>query len=235
MKILFTTLLFLSTLAAFSSAAFAQETNTECTDSAENLGAFRFHRYANAAGKCYMSATPIKVQPDYVYRSFLFTNTGSLMVFNSINYDEYGVSDGARMFTFFPRNQTPEYIDRGDFVAVKTSTAGLEVNFDKELKKIHSVVGANFKEDPKVTPNNAGGFELLNAQFLYLDSGYAVGEDPTGQPNRQAKFVDSNGKTCSVKVGEVFSYKGDNPYVKYSDAELKTWLKTRCPQLTVNF
>lgn len=205
-----------------------------CTDFYKNFETFRYHRFANSQGKCFLSATPNDT-PDYVYRSYLFTNDGTLMVWVSINEEEYGVSDGARVFTIFPRNQTPTVSDFEGYVRIKSGTEGFEINLDRKSKKIHSVVGANFKEDPKVTPNNAGGFELLNAQFLYLDSGYAVGEDPTGQPNRQAKFVDSNGKTCSVKVGEVFSYKGDNPYVKYSDAELKTWLKTRCPQLTVNF
>src|SRR6185312_15107806 len=90
--------------------------------------------------------------------------------------------------------------------------------------------------DPKVNPENAVGVEIIKAPTLLLDCGFTQGHDPSTEPARKSVFHDINGKTCAVKNSELFTYIGDGDnYFTYSDAALKTFLKKRCPSLTVNY
>lgn len=209
-----------------------------CTELYKAFGPWRFHRYETQSEPkdCFMSALSVEV-PGLLYRSFLFTGHGELMVFNSYDGNvDSAASTGARVFYFFPRNQIPDIEDVGNIVFMKGAFAGLSLSIDY---KTNTVVGFNGIEatiDPKVTPENQGGVEIKKSPTLWLDIGFSQGHDPTADHNRTAVFHDLNGKTCQVKNSEIFTYlaDGDNTF-KYSDAGLKQFLKSRCPALTVNW
>ena len=208
-----------------------------CTELYKPFGVWRFHRYEtfSAPKDCFMSALSVDV-PGLLYRSFLFTSH-ELMVFNS--YDgsvDSNESTGARVFMFFPRNQTPDIEDVGNVVYMKAPSKGISIGFDYKAGTVIGFTGVTATIDPKVNAENKGGVEITSSPTLWLDIGFSQGHDPTSEPNRTAVFHDIKGKTCNVKNSELFTYVADDDnYFKYNDAALKTFLKTRCPSLTVNY
>jgi hypothetical protein len=207
----------------------------ECTDFAKNLGSFRYHRFLDRENKCWLSALPTRVT-NLVYRSYLYTSEGYLMVFNSIDKEEYGVSDGARSFLFFPRNEIPTAADIGDLVYFKSGTKGVELILDTQEARIVGMVGGTVKEDRKVYPGNNGGVEFSNVQALILDGGWKAYGDPFGEMNRQSTFIDPKGNRCVVRNREVFKLDSDeDPRFRFTDVQLKTFLANRCPKLELPF
>lgn len=206
----------------------------KCTDFAKHLGSFRYHRFIDRQNKCWFSALPMG--SGLFYRSYLVTSEGYLMVFNSIDADEHGVSDGARSFLLFPRNQVPTAVDVGDVVYFKTGTQGVELIMDTKDHRVLGMVGGIAKEERKVFPGNLGGLEITQVKALVLDGGWMNYGDPFGVGSRESTFTDINGKTCKVRNREIFDYDSDgDTKVRFSDAELKKFLSRRCPNLTVHF
>lgn len=206
----------------------------QCTDFAKHLGVFRYHRFLGTENKCWFTALP--VGGGSFYRSYLVSSQGYFMVFNSIDADQYGVSDGARSFLLFPRNQVPTAVDVNDVVYFKTMTKGVELILDTQTYRVRGMVGGIAKEDPKVFPGNRGGLEISQVNALVLDGGWMNYGDPFGVGSRESTFTDINGKKCKVRNREIFTYDSDgDTTVRFSDAELKKFLSRRCPNLTVHF
>jgi hypothetical protein len=207
-----------------------------CTEYLRRHGSFQLHRFEAQDGTCYLSADPFNPPASFIYRSFLMTSEGLLMVFNSYGPEETSDMHGARVFYFFPRSQTPESESGADFTEVKWTTPGLSLLLSLDQHKVLGMRGGRVKEALKISPNNKGGIEFSNVGTLYLDAGFTMGQDPTGLRNRDSKFIDSKGQTCDVKNSEVFKYASDGePSFKFTDPELKSFLASRCPGLTVNF
>lgn len=158
------------------------------------------------------------------------------MVFNSIDEKEYGVSDGARTYMLFPRNQVPTVSDQGDLAYFKSSTKGIELILNLKNSGIVGMVGGKAVEDPKVHPHNKGGLELSNVKALVLDGGWMNYGDPLGEPRGKSTFIDPQGNKCVITNKEVFEYDNDGDNIfKFTDKELKDFLKTRCPNLKPGF
>jgi hypothetical protein len=211
------------------------EPTAQCTELYKAFGDWRFHRQPiTNPDDCFLSALSVNV-PGLLYRSYLFT-MGELMVFNSFDANDSSAGTGARVYFFFPRNQTPDIEDVGDVVYMKSSFKGVNLGIDYKKGVVTGFTGITAKIDPKITPENNGGVEVLSSPTLWLDLGFAQGHDPSTEPARIAVFHDVNGKTCAVKNSELFDYynDGDDSF-KYSDADLKVFLAKRCPSLTVNY
>ncbi len=208
---------------------------SDCTDFHVRQGAFHYQRHSSSDGSCTLMADPFDVG-DMVYRSYLVNNQGLLMVFNSYNAGDDATSSGARVFHFFPRKNLPELTEINGESHVQMPAPGIEMVLSQLEAKILRFEGAEFKEDSKVAPSNKGGLEISKVKTLYLDSGFAMGHDVTADANKISTFHDVAGKTCDVRNREVFKYNsdGDSDF-KFTDGELKNFLKTRCPRLTVNF
>jgi hypothetical protein len=205
-----------------------------CTDSIQNHGKFVYHRFLDRKNKCWMSVLPF-TGPMF-YRSFLMTSEGLLMVFNSIDYDTYGVSDGARSFMLFPRNQDLGFEVTESGVYVATSTKGVKLIFDLVEQKLAGMIGGIVKEDLKVYPGNRGGVEFSDVKALVLDGGWRAEGDPFSLGNRESTFIDILGKTCKVQNRELFTYTSDgNSKFRFSDPQLKIFLSRRCPNLKIHF
>lgn len=198
-------------------------------------GAFHFQRHFLNNGTCFLSADPFDVN-NFKYRAYLISNEGILMVFNSYSASEASSATGARVFHFFPRKNTPELVDNGQESILKFAAPQIEMVLSQDKTQILRMTGATVKEDPKVQPGNKGGVEISNVKTLYLDSGFALGHDVTGDPNKYSTFYDINKKSCAVQNKEIFAYTSDgDTSIRFSDADLKTFLKSRCPRLSVNF
>jgi hypothetical protein len=85
----------------------------------------------------------------------------------------------------------------------------------------------------QILPRNRGGIEFPNYDGVILDVGFAVGQSPRGQAERPVIFRDRGDQTCLVTAKEVFERRGDEFELRFSDAALKTWLRNRCPILSV--
>ncbi len=201
----------------------------------QRFGTFHFQRHPGSDGSCIVSADPFDIT-NFKYRGYLVSAEGIFMVFNSYSDQDDATATGARVFHFFPRKNMPntESIDQESHL--KFAAPQIELILSQDQTKILRMTGATVKEDPKVQAGNKGGVEILNSETLYLDSGFALGHDITADGNKYSTFYDINRKTCALQNKELFVYTGDgDSSFRFSDAELKAFLKTKCPRLTVNF
>lgn len=206
----------------------------ECSDYAKNLTSFRIHRFLDSQEKCWLSVNPIKTN-NMVYRSYVLTTEGTFLVFNSIDPENHGVTDGARTYMIFPRNQLPTVMDFPDYDLLVTPTKGIEIYLSKTEPRIIGMKGGHITEDPKVNPYNKGGLEFKNVQALLLDGGWRNFGDPFGLPNRKSTFTDKNGNSCQVTNKEIFKYDSDGDTIfRFTDKELRDFLKVKCPKLVFN-
>lgn len=225
-------MMLLSLLMALPSWAGLQDSLT-CQSLTERGGSIQLQMIASANGSCYVSVMNYK-NTSMVYRSYLVANTGNFLVFNS--YGDGPISDftGAReVFTFPRRFKNPTYKWNSDSRRLEVTTvSGDTLQFDYETADLVAWSSAEVAIDPEVNKTNNGGLSLKNYKGLMFDPGFTVGEAPTQSPSNKATITDENGKTCSVRVGDLFKYTDDgNPFVKYTDKELAGFLKKKCPKL----
>ncbi len=143
--------------------------------------------YADALGSgiCYVSIDPMST-PGLVYRSYVFFGDGLLMVFNS-----YGDGEGipnltsAREFFFFPRRNAPELNmdQKAGTISVRMSDGG-RADFDPAAAGLSGFERGAVTVAPKIDPASRGGVEIPRYAGLMLDSGFRLGESPSGRPGR---------------------------------------------------
>lgn len=169
-----------------------------------------------------------------IYRSFLFTNDGGLMIFNSFGNGNESTTTGAREFIFFPRN-TEHFsynISPDENELNLKFTNGDTFTFSTEKAVPIKMNMAQIQISSEISPDNNGGVEFLNYQGLILDLGFMMGTAPSYVPNHYANFIDIKGNKCKVKVKELYRFTSDESFFRYkTDQELSEFLKTRCPNL----
>jgi hypothetical protein len=186
---------------------------------------------------CFISVHPRDSYVDLIYRDYLLTNKGLLMVFNSYGHGESHLTTGAREFYFFPRSDmSPQfsYNQNSNEVRVKFSDR-LSFVFDGKTAQIKSLSQGSVSVASDVNKNNQGGVEIQSFNGLWLDVGFAMGQSPSEKGNMLSKFTDENGQTCSVKNKDIFQYINGDVEFRFSDADLKIFLKRICPKLQVSF
>ena len=188
------------------------------------------------SGQCYVSVHPNN-STNLVYRNYGIFSDGLFMVFNSFGDSENTAKDtGAREYHFFPRSQTPTLqIDPAGPTVSVTLVDGGTIVFDPATAQPVSSDRGTVTVAGTVDRGNKGGVEFPSYAGLMLDSGFRMGELPSGKPNGDSTFRDAQGHTCVVKNSEVFAYANGDRSFKFDDAALKAFLKTRCPKLTVSF
>jgi hypothetical protein len=206
-----------------------------CTDYHVRYGAFHYQRLSGSDGSCILSIDPFDIH-HFLYRGYLVSNEGLLMVFNSYSDGSDATSTGARVFHFFPRQNTPDLVVLDKEIHVKFASPKMELVLSQEKDEILRLIGGQIHEARKVQPTNQGGVEIIKSQALYLDSGFAMGHDVTTDLQKNSVFHDSKGHTCTVSNADIFSVASDgDSHFKFSDSGLKTFLKSRCPRLIPGF
>lgn len=205
-----------------------------CTEIIKNFPAFRAHRFwSNTNKKCWLSISPMD-NNDFVYRSYVMNSDGTFLVFNSIDKETYGVSDGARSFMFFPRNAMPSVENLDESLMAQTSNQKMRIHFSHKENAILAFDGANFQLDPKIHPYNNGGLEIQANQTIVLDGGWRNYGDPFAIADRSSYFIDPMQNICEVKNSEIFEYKSDtNKVFKFNDTQLYDFLQKRCLHLNL--
>lgn len=195
--------------------------------------------YADSLGSgiCYVSIDPMST-PGLVYRSYVFFSDGLLMVFSS-----YGDGEGnpnmtsAREFFFFPRRVAPDLAmdPKAGTVSVRMSDGG-RADFDPATAQLSGFERGAVAVSPKIDPALRGGVEIPRYAGLMLDAGFRLGESPSGRPAAESTFRDAEGRTCTVKNSDLFSYASNgNHALKFTDVQLSAWLPTACPGLNAGF
>ena len=190
-----------------------------------------------SSGLCYISIDPVNTTR-LIYRATSIFSDGVLMVFSSYGdgSEDNPNLTSAREFRFFPRLRTPELLmDPAKLtIAVRMADGGL-VSFDQATGQIASFERGSVTVSPRVDPAERGGVEITSYAGLLLDSGFRMGEMPSGRPAADSTFRSAQGQLCTVKNSELFAYANGDRTLKFTDAQLSAWLKTRCPGLNVGF
>ncbi len=228
----FNLLIYSIVILIFNHKLQAKNTNSgNCFEFQKNYEIYRAHRFfSTKTNTCWLSLSPIH-NTNYLYRSFVFNNDGSLLVFNSFSEFE----DGARSYMLFPRNHTPT-IEADNFsLNLHTSNKNSQIYFSQFQKKIISSKGIKVTEDLNISPNNQGGIEIMPQEVLVLDGGWKKYSDPFASPNRLSVFKDHENNICKVKNSEIFDYDdSENKKFKFSDLELKAFLLKSCKNLNLS-
>jgi hypothetical protein len=189
------------------------------------------------SGKCFISIGSMLVT-DLIYRSYGFFSDGMLMVFNSYGDGEDSNPNltSAREFYFFPRTgaMVLEMDKAGGTISVVMADGG-RATIDPSTSQISALDRGSVLVAPRIDPADRGGVEITSYAGLLLDAGFRLGESPSGRPKADSTFRDAFGHLCAVKNAEIFAYAGGDHELKFTDAQLAAFLKTRCPNITPGF
>jgi len=164
-----------------------------------------------------------------VYRSFLLTDDGLLMVFNSYSGQFDDKSDGAREFFFYTKSFNGfEWFVEGENLIVKAFD---QRTFKVLLKtaQLQEISGGKVKVADKVSPDNAGGLEVLNFENIYLDAGFRLGGSPSLDPQAKTIVKNPQGQSCVIPNGKAYEYLAGSAHLK-PKADLQKAVAVYCPQ-----
>lgn len=183
---------------------------------------------------CYLTVHPRDSYKTLIYRDWLFDSEGIFMVFNSYGPGEASDKTGAREYRFFPR-RTGDMSYHHDAATNKlsvTSASGKVFVFDTKKGVLVSVSGSKMTQDFEVNPHNKGGIEVVSSDGLMMDGGFSIGQSPSQEPQGKLTFKDAQGHQCQLSNADVHRYGSDGDvFFKYDDAQLRSFLKQRCPAL----
>ncbi|MFZ4403487.1 MAG: hypothetical protein ACOYOK_05235 [Pseudobdellovibrionaceae bacterium] len=213
----------------------AAAVDTACKNEVKYIDQVRLQTlYSQQDGICYLSVNPVFNQK-LIYRSYLFSSEGLLMVFDSYGEGPESETTAAREFYLFPRRlKQPQYqIDVQKNTLSVQSISGLSFLFSGQKPGFLGIAPGKVSIDPEIVPSKKGGLEFLDFQGILLDVGYARGRSPSEASQNQSLFRDAQNNQCRVKNSQIFSYKNSDVYFKFSDEELLLFLKDNCPKLNL--
>lgn len=180
---------------------------------------------------CFVTIAP-RNQIDLIYRSYLITSKGQIMVFNSFGDGPINTDTGARVFHLFPYKGNLSYnINGGDNIDVQL-TSGNTLTFSKSQGIPTSITNGYITIDPKISPYNQGGVSIESSTDLIVDSGFELGGTPIANSKGESIITDKNGETCLVMNDKIFDQKDGEVYlIPNSNPKLKRLLANYCKVL----
>lgn len=225
MKTLITTLGFLLSISLFSASAHAMDV---CQHKAWGHLDFRLQTGQFKDGICFISVGSRKIN-DLLYRNYLITSDGQLMVFNSFGQGPSSTHTGARVFYFYPKQKALDLRIENDDVVV-TMVSGHELTFDHSQIELAEVSEARVTVAQEVRPDNNGGVEIELDRSYLLDMGFKLGNTPAWDLSRHSVFKNARAQTCRFKNRELFYKKNDEVYPRYpDDRKLQSVVSSKCP------
>jgi hypothetical protein len=211
----------------------ADESVSGCPDRVERHGTIQIQQNLSGSNVCFLSVSNYKTTGG-VYRNYLFTGDGSLMVFNSYGWGDDSDSTGAREYFFFPRKTTePTYYWNSEARRLEvTAVSGDQFYFDYETGEMVAASKGKVTVAPEVRPDNKGGVEISQYQGLMLDIGFSIGRAPSSSSSSYSVFRDAKAASCKIKNNLLFTYKSSGDvYFRYNDTNLAAFLKRNCSKL----
>lgn len=220
---------FIVSLLLFSMNSKAYSPPENCPKKITSVNNLQFGRsYQEDTSECWISIDNMNGYQKLIYRSYLVTSDGLLMVFNSYGSGPNSSYTGARMFYFFPRESfTNEVKLEKDLVSVRLNSK-LRFQFQTKILNLVSQENLKIKTDPKINRNNKGGVEVLQYNGVFLDVGFSMGKSPTDNPDGKSVFKNQFGQNCEVINRQIFDYKGDDNYL-HGDNVLRADIERICP------
>lgn len=215
----------------FSLSAQAQNLLEFCPDKVDRIENIQIHQLLSSDNKtCYLGIHPRDAWETLIYRDYLLSSDGLLMIFNSFEPNETPKSTGAREFYFFPKDFSGyQWEVEGSYLKVK-GFHGLELTFSLETAQVETLTGAQLKVSPEVVATNMGGVEILSFdKGLFLDAGFLLGESPSSKTQRSSAWRNSKNQECQIRNSESFWYLNGEPTLKTFTELLKVFKKS-CPQ-----
>ena len=212
----------------FYSLAFCANARDVCAFKAWNHLDFSLQTGSFASGTCYISIGSRKLN-DLIYRNYLITSDGQIMVFNSFGSGPSTSDTGARVFYLYPRTGELDLTLRGDQIVVQL-VSGHRLIFDPSSVDLFSMEGGSVQVQSQISRRNAGGVEIELDHSYMLDMGFKLGNTPVWDLERQSFFINSKGEKCSFKNEELFYKKGGEVYPRYpADNKLESVITSKCP------
>lgn len=205
-----------------------------CKSSVQTISETRIQTGQFRRGDCYITITPSYIK-EMRYRSFIITDLGQILVFNSFGWGTPARSTGARAFHTLPKRQNASWKVIDDKLMEITLVNGKVLAIDLLSSQPIDNADYRFEIDPDILPTNNGGVEIIEFKDIILDSGYKIGGSPIGRIDRQSILFDSYGNRCDVENKEVFKEIADDEIVmKFANEnDFTKFTSVRCPQLRI--
>jgi len=171
-----------------------------------------------------------------LFRSYIFSQAGALQVFESYGPGEESEQTGSRTYFFLPRIQAPtiQHVSENSNFMEITTAAQVRFRLDTRTATLTSMIDGDFLQFPEIIPENEGGFEILNAPRLWIDTGYARGQAAFENLSRTSLVTDAQGRSCHISNAQLFRRRGSEVILK-DDLEIRSVLATLCPRLSAGF
>ena len=230
---------FILIICSFNWAGSDQQ--ADCPDLYQSKGQIQVQQLKTTDGFCLLSIVPKKAYVDLIYRSYVFSDKGSLLVFNSFgDGGNEAELTGAKEFYFFPRLSKNQFFSW--IVSSHTEYLNVQTNhyfnmlIDAGTGLISAVDKAEAQIDPEIRLDNEAGVRIKPRSGLIYELPFTKGQAPSSQPHLRGAFTDAFGQSCRVKVSELFNKDSHGEvYFKMSDYELKQFLLIKCPKLNVGY
>lgn len=219
--------MFLFAFPLFSVSAKAEDL---CPDRVESFGNTLIQQLYSTKGKrCFFRVQPRTNDVSMVYRNYLLTDDGMMMVFNSYSEQFNETSDGAREFFFYTHSFDGfQWFAEGDSLIVKGFDQRI-FKFSLKTAQLQEMSGGKVQVSDKVSPDNEGGLEILTYENIYVDAGFRLGGSPSGQQKSTSLVKNPLGQTCKIPNGKAYEYKSGSAYLK-PKPDLKSAVSVLCPQ-----
>lgn len=202
--------------------------NNPCLDHSERREGIKIQTGTLSQNECFISVGETKWR-GMVYRNFLFTSSGEIMVFNSLGNGPISTDTGARAFYLRPfRTELGWRFNEQNDLEVLTPSGAI-ARFDREAAEWVELTGGAVTVERDVNRNNNGGVELRYDEGFMVDSGFRFGGHPTSRMDRKSIVTNNQGVRCEVENKEVFYRVGDEHEWNYpDDVEFAAWFDRRC-------
>ncbi len=216
-------------LALFLATQFSVHAgSTACVDTVEKNGSLQIQRLSSSTGACYLLVKNWK-DDDMIFRSYVITNSGKLLIFSSYGPGEAASLTGAREYYHFPRPfAVPQFQWNNNTRQLEVTTvSGQKIYFDYDLGDMVSMDRAQLRISNEISARTKGGLEITYFQGLMLNAGFKVGGAPSEALQNLSTFTDGQGHKCQIRNKELFDYANNSDVsFKFSDGELAAFLKS---------
>jgi len=171
---------------------------------------------------CYVNVVPKKFT-NLKYRSFHFSSLGKLLVFNSFGEGPTATSTAAKVYHFFPFSNQIDFSVEDEQIEIIFNQDHF-FYFDKSTGEFSKKNNFDFTLDSMIEPSNQGGLHIKSYNKMYLDSGFAMGKDPSAVINKEV-ILYLEDKVCKLKAGQIFNSEG---LLTLNEHEFKSFINDIC-------
>lgn len=181
--------------------------STLCPRRLEGIDNIQVHQSLSGDNtKCYLSIHPRDAFETLIYRDYLLTSEGMLLVFNSLLPYEGPGSHGGREFFVFPSEfKGFQWQVKGSELVV-TGFHDLTMKFSLQTAQITAISDADIMVAKKVEASNKGGLEILRTLWPLVDTGFLLNGAPSYDANRFSLVRNAKGEACRLSNKELFDY-----------------------------